>query len=156
MTTKQRGLVAGGTMFLALGLLFACGCSDERENNDPHRSANSDDDDEWDYGPLLLLGGIGVFLGIGGWVLVAVTKRTQPGGGGAHEGLLYYRCVECKKKISYSRRRIGQKGPCPSCGVTFTFPAPSKDGKEAREGNKAATSPGKTAMRNPMRKSGDD
>jgi DNA-directed RNA polymerase subunit RPC12/RpoP len=149
MTREKRRLVAGGTLFLALGLLFVGGCGDVDDDRPPgQKTGQNKDEDEEDSGiaPYLFIGGPIVFLAIGLGVLAMFAKKTRPGGG-AHEGLLYYRCTECKKKISYSRRRIGQQVPCPACGAKFTFPAPSKE---------AAKGPGKTAVKNPARKAEEE
>jgi hypothetical protein len=148
MTAKHDRLVVG-LGFFALGLLFVSGCSVPEQQDTPGptntaEAADAEKDEESSSGFYIAVGCV-LFLAVGSGVLMVRTRKAHPGGGGPAEGLLYFRCTECKKKISYSRKRVGQQAPCPACGAKFTFPAPSKD---------VTTSPGKTAMKTPGRKLG--
>jgi len=120
MNTKQRFLLAGRIAVVAVGLLLISSCSVDNVPSPDEQRPNAEEEGSF---PLPLVVGLVclVFLIAGGVVLVRYSQKNtkKPG----HTNLQHhYRCVECKKKISYSSRRIGQKAECPNCGKSFVFP----------------------------------
>jgi hypothetical protein len=118
MDTKQRFLPVGSVVVLVLALFLVPGCSEARDARD---KPAKDGDDNSGSGSIVVFICLGAFLAVGGVVLLLRStkglKALDPG------AQLHYRCVGCKKKISYSPRRIGQKAHCPNCNKPFIFPA---------------------------------
>jgi hypothetical protein len=123
MGTKHRFLLASSIVGVALALLFLPGCF-VPDGPDPildkGKGGTERQPEEDNTVTIVLLSAIGGFLLIGGTVLFLRAKKEQK----LHDPNLelHYRCVGCKKKISYSPRRIGQHAECPACGKPFTFP----------------------------------
>jgi hypothetical protein len=63
---------------------------------------------------LLAAGGLG-------WAGYSFYQRSQAA---KLEGLAYFNCPGCRRKIKYRMRQAGHRGQCSNCKSALTFPDP--------------------------------